>query len=220
MRRENVVPGDLVRLSAGDLVPADGFLVESRDLYVQQAALTGESMPAEKQAPRRAGEPNPETPNWVFLGTSVVSGTAIVRVTATGARTSFGFIGAKLRERTGDTEFERGLKQFGMLIMRAVLFLVLFILVVRVALHKDAFESFVFAVALAVGLTPEFLPMITSVTLGQGSGAHGAQASHREASSGDSEFRQHRHSLQRQDGNADDGSDDAALRGRCVRTSF
>jgi P-type Mg2+ transporter len=168
--RENVVPGDLVRLSAGDLVPADGFLVESRDLYIQQGALTGESMPAEKQivGGDAAGEPSPESPNWVFLGTSVVSGTAMVRVTATGSRTSFGFIGAKLRERTGETEFERGLRQFGMLIMRAVLFLVLFILLVRVALHKDAFESFVFAVALAVGLTPEFLPMITSVTLGRG----------------------------------------------------
>ncbi|MGC1616645.1 MAG: magnesium-translocating P-type ATPase [Candidatus Acidiferrum sp.] len=170
VRRENVVPGDLVRLSAGDLVPADGFLVESRDLYIQQAALTGESMPVEKEtvAGQATGEPSPESSNWVFLGTSVVSGTAIVRVTATGSRTSFGFIGAKLRERTGETEFERGLRQFGMLIMRAVLFLVLFILVVRVALHKDAFESFVFAVALAVGLTPEFLPMITSVTLGRG----------------------------------------------------
>jgi P-type Mg2+ transporter len=168
LRRETVVPGDLVRLSAGDLVPADGFLLESRDLYVQQAALTGESMPAEKHVSSTTGEPNPEMPNWVFLGTSMVSGTAIVRVTATGTRTSFGFIGVKLRERTGDTEFERGLKQFGMPIMRAVLFLVLFILVVRVALHKDAFESFVFAVALAVGLTPEFLPMITSVTLDRG----------------------------------------------------
>ena len=170
VRRENVVPGDLVQLSAGDLVPADGFLVESRDLYVQQAALTGESMPAEKQvaAGWEPGTPSPDAPGWVFLGTSVVSGTGSVRVTATGSRTSFGFIGAKLRERAGETEFERGLRQFGMLIMRAVLFLVLFILVVRVALHKDAFESFVFAVALAVGLTPEFLPMITSVTLGRG----------------------------------------------------
>jgi P-type Mg2+ transporter len=169
LRRETVVPGDLVRLSAGDLVPADGFLLESRDLYVQQAALTGESMPAEKHVSSTTGEPSPEMPNWIFLGrTSVVSGTAIVHITATGTRTSFGFIGAKLRERMGDTEFERGLKQFGMLIMRAVLFLVLFILVVRVALHKDPFESFVFAVALAVGLTPEFLPMITSVTLGRG----------------------------------------------------
>ncbi len=168
--RELLVPGDVVRLSAGDLVPADGLLIESRDLYVQQAALTGESMPVEKNIALEVytAKPSPELPNWVFLGTSVVSGTATVRVTATGSRTSFGFIGAKLRERVGETEFERGLRQFGMLIMRAVLLLVLFILVVRVALHKDAFESFVFAVALAVGLTPEFLPMITSVTLGRG----------------------------------------------------
>ncbi len=170
VRRELLVPGDLVQLSAGDLVPADGFLEESRDLYVQQAALTGESMPVEKNVVASApvAMPSPDLANYLFLGTSVVSGVATVRVTATGGQTSFGFIGAKLRERTGETEFERGLKQFGMLIMRAVLFLVLFILVVRVALHKDAFESFVFAVALAVGLTPEFLPMITSVTLGRG----------------------------------------------------
>ena len=170
IRREDVVTDDLVRLGAGDLVPADGCLLESRDLYVQEAALTGESMPVEKsaRAANEMGEKSTESPNLVFLGTSVVSGTAVARVTATGRNTSFGLIFAKLRERTGETEFERGLRQFGMLIMRAILFLILFILVVRVALHKDAFESFVFAVALAVGLTPEFLPMITSVTLGRG----------------------------------------------------
>lgn len=168
--REQVVPGDLVRLVAGDLVPADASLLESRDLYVQQAALTGESMPAEKdaQSGSTAGDNSAESPNRVFLGTSIVSGTALARVMATGIRTSFGHISAKLKERTGETQFEQGLRQFGMLIMRVVLFLVLFILVVRVALHKDAFESFVFAVALAVGLTPEFLPMITSVTLARG----------------------------------------------------
>jgi Mg2+-importing ATPase len=169
VRRENVVPGDLVRLCAGDLIPADGQLLESRDMFVQQAALTGESMPAEKAAGGATTADNsPQSPDRIFLGTSVVSGTALARITATGARTSFGLISAKLRERPPETEFERGLRQFGMLIMRAVLFLILFILVVRVALHKDAFESFLFAVALAVGLTPEFLPMITSVTLGRG----------------------------------------------------
>jgi Mg2+-importing ATPase len=127
-------------------------------------------MPVEKdvRAANELGEDAAESPTLVFLGTSVVSGTAVARITATGSRTSFGLISAKLQERTGETEFERGLRQFGMLIMRAILFLVLFILVVRVAMHKDAFESFVFAVALAVGLTPEFLPMITSVTLGRG----------------------------------------------------
>lgn len=170
VRRHLIVPGDVIRLSAGDLVPADGRLLESRDLYVQQAALTGESMPAEKEV--RAGdsatEGTPQAPNLVFLGTSVVSGTALVHVVATGRRTAFGAIAQRLVERPEETEFERGLRHFGLLIMRAVFFLVLFIVAVRLALHKDAFESFVFAVALAVGLTPEFLPMITSVTLSRG----------------------------------------------------
>ncbi len=169
-KRKEVVPGDIVRLSAGDLVPADGQLIEARDLYVQQAALTGESMPAEKNV--RAGETNaegtPQAPDRVFLGTSVVSGTGIARMLATGPSTAFGAIAERLADRPEETEFQRGLRRFGLLITRTVLFLVLFILVVRIALHKDAFESFVFAVALAVGLTPEFLPMITSVTLGRG----------------------------------------------------
>jgi Mg2+-importing ATPase len=170
VRRDEVVPGDLVRLAAGDLVPADGRLLESRDLFIQQAALTGESMPVEKDAGVAIEKENtsPSAANLVFLGTSVVSGTGIVCVTATGSHTSFGLISARLRDRTGETEFERGLRQFGFLIMRVVLFLILFILIVRVALHRDAFESFIFAVALAVGLTPEFLPMITSVTLARG----------------------------------------------------
>lgn len=170
IKRSEVVPGDLVRLSAGDLVPADGQLLEARDLFVQQAALTGESMPSEKEA--RPGEKEiegtPEAPDLVFLGTSVVSGTGVVRIISTGPRTMFSDIAKRLVVRPEETEFERGLRRFGMFIMRAVFFLVLFILVVRVSMHKDAFESFVFAVALAVGLTPEFLPMITSVTLARG----------------------------------------------------
>ena len=170
IRRDEVVPGDIVRLAAGDLVPADGKLEQSRDLFVQQAALTGESMPVEKEAgdESETEEKGPAARDRVFLGTSVVSGTGLLSVTATGSRTSFGLISAKLRERAGETEFERGLRQFGLLIMRVILFLILFILIVRVALHRDAFESFIFAVALAVGLTPEFLPMITSVTLARG----------------------------------------------------
>ena len=168
LRRQLIVPGDVVRLSAGDLVPADAQLLESRDLYVQQAALTGESMPAEKEARDTSAEHTPDAPSLVFLGTSVVSGTGIARVLATGQRTSFGAIATRLVERPEETEFERGLRHFGLLIMRAVFFLVLFIIAVRMALHKDAFESFIFAVALAVGLTPEFLPMITSVTLARG----------------------------------------------------
>jgi P-type Mg2+ transporter len=170
IKRHEIVIDDVVRLSAGDLVPADSKLLESHDLYVQQAALTGESMPAEKQiSPAdKSIEGTPQDPAMVFLGTSIVSGTAIARVIATGPRTAFGAIAERLARRPEETEFERGLRRFGMLILRAVFFLILFIIVVRVALHKNAFESFVFAVALAVGLTPEFLPMITSVTLSRG----------------------------------------------------
>lgn len=170
LKRDELVPGDVVRLSAGDLVPADGRLLESRDLFVQQGALTGESMPVEKDmhVPTAESATGPSARHLLFLGTSVVSGTGILLVTETGKQTAFGAISAKLRERAGETEFERALRQFGFLILRVVLFLILFILVVRVALHRDAFESFVFAVALAVGLTPEFLPMITSVTLARG----------------------------------------------------
>lgn len=155
--RREVVPGDVFRLSAGDLVPADAELVEARDLHLHEALLTGESMPVEKRA-RDA----------VLLGTSVVSGTGMARVTATGPKTMFGGIAQRLASRAPQTEFEHGIRQFGLLILRAVVFLVLFILVISVALRRDAFESLLFAVALAVGLTPEFLPMITSVTLAQG----------------------------------------------------
>ncbi len=170
VNRDEIVPGDVVRLAAGDLVPADGILLESRDLYVQQGALTGESMPVEKDAtiPKDNTQFGPAARHLLFLGTSVVSGTGTLQILQTGKNTAFGAISLKLRERAGETEFERALKQFGFLILRVVLFLILFILVVRVALHRDAFESFVFAVALAVGLTPEFLPMITSVTLARG----------------------------------------------------
>ncbi|HTR48792.1 MAG TPA: magnesium-translocating P-type ATPase [Verrucomicrobiae bacterium] len=170
INRREVVPGDLVRLVAGDLVPADGQILDARDLYVQQAALTGESLPVEKQARREAtlNATGPDAPHLVFMGTSAVSGTATVLIMATGPRTMFGGIAERLATRPPETEFERSMKRFGLLIMRSVFFLVLFILAIRVALHKDAFESFVFAVALAVGLTPEFLPMITSVTLARG----------------------------------------------------
>jgi Mg2+-importing ATPase len=168
--RYALVPGDIIRLSAGDQVPADARLLDTRDLHLQQAALTGESMPVEKDArdlptvPRQLAEAR----NMVFLGTSVVSGTALALVVATGPATAFGDIAARLATRPPETEFERGTRHFALLILRTVLFLVLFVLVVSVALHRPAFESLLFAVALAVGLTPEFLPMITTVTLGQG----------------------------------------------------
>ncbi|MGZ4854806.1 MAG: magnesium-translocating P-type ATPase [Candidatus Angelobacter sp.] len=166
--RKKLVPGDTIRLCAGDLVPSDARLLVSRDLYVQQAALTGESLPAEKEANGEGASSTPEARNMVFMGTSVVSGTATAIIATTGRQTAFGDIADRLAARPEETAFDRGLRQFGVLIMRAVVFLVLFLLVVSVVLHRDALQSLLFAVALAVGLTPEFLPMITSVTLAKG----------------------------------------------------
>jgi Mg2+-importing ATPase len=168
-----VVPGDLIRLSAGDLVPADSRLIETRDLSVQQAMLTGESLPVDKAAPGAGSqaEPDatgPDAAQLVFLGTSVVSGTGLAIVTTTGARTLFGGIAERLSARAPESEFERGLRRFSLLILTTTITLVLFIVLVGIAFKHDAFESLLFAVALGVGLTPEFLPMITSVTLTQG----------------------------------------------------
>ncbi len=168
IRRREVVPGDIVRLSAGDLVPADARLLLARDLYVQQAALTGESLPAEKEATGEPASAKADARNMVFLGTSVVSGTATAEVAATGARTAFGDIAARLAARPEETAFDKGLRNFSHLLARTVFFLVLFLVVVSVARHRDVLQSLMFAVALAVGLTPEFLPMITSVTLSKG----------------------------------------------------
>ena len=168
IRRRDVVPGDVVRLSAGDMVPADARLLTARDLYVQQAALTGESLPAAKSASAEPASTEADASNMVFLGTSVVSGTAIAEVVATGARTAFGDIAARLSARPEETAFDKGLREFSRLLAATVLFLVLFLIIVGVLRHRDPFQSLLFAVALAVGLTPEFLPMITSVTLSKG----------------------------------------------------
>ena len=168
IRRRDVVPGDMVRVSAGDLVPADARLLIARDLYILQASLTGESLPAEKQATGEPASTKADARNMVFLGTSVVSGTATAEVVATGARTAFGDIAARLGARPEATAFDLGLRHFSQLLARTVLFLVLFLIVVSVARHRDPLQSLMFAVALAVGLTPEFLPMITSVTLSRG----------------------------------------------------
>lgn len=168
--RREIVPGDVIKLAAGDLVPADAELLQTRDLHVQQAALTGESLPVEKFA---ASDQNNKSDaendlHKVFLGTSVVSGTATAAVTTTGKNTLFGDIATRLAKRAPETEFERGTRRFGFLIMRTTLLLVLFVLMVSVLFHRPFLESLLFAVALAVGLTPEFLPMITTITLGRG----------------------------------------------------
>ena len=168
IQRRDVVPADMVRLSAGDLVPADCRLLTARDLYVLQASLTGESMPAEKEATGEPASAKADARNMVFQGTSIVSGTATAEVVQTGPRTAFGDIVSRLAARPEETAFDKGLRNFSHLLARTVFFLVLFLIFVSIARHRDVLQSLLFAVALAVGLTPEFLPMITSVTLSKG----------------------------------------------------
>jgi Mg2+-importing ATPase len=165
-----LVPGDVVLLSAGDLVPADSRLLQAKDFFVNQAQLTGEAYPVEKRADTKAGPERwtPESGHAVFMGSSVVSGSARVLIARTGNRTALGQIADSLALAPPPTAFERGTRHFGMLIMRLTLLLVLFTLLVNVAFHRPLLESFLFAVALAVGLTPELLPMVVSVTLARG----------------------------------------------------
>ena len=167
-----IVPGDIVLLAAGDLVPADSRLIEARDLYVDEALLTGEAYPAEKDAAPAAAQlrARPRShANLVFMGSSVVSGTAKALVLATGRKTQLGSIASALQKPPPPTAFAVGIQNFGMMIVKATIFLVLFVVLVNFLFHRPLLESFLFALALAVGLTPELLPMIVSVTL-----AHGA----------------------------------------------
>ena len=164
-----IVPGDVVELSAGDLVPADARVLVARDCFVNQAFLTGESFPVEKDAGESPLDAEPaDATNAVFMGTALISGSATVLVARTGANTSLGTIGGTLAHPRPPTEFERGTHAFGAMILRLTIVLVLFVMLANALLGRPVLESFLFAVALAVGLTPELLPMIVSVTLARG----------------------------------------------------
>jgi Mg2+-importing ATPase len=171
-----IVPGDLILLSAGNLIPADGRVIEAAGFQVNEASLTGESFPVEKQP----GIVPPETPvagrtNAVYLGASVQSGEAKMLAVETGSRTAFGAIVERLKARPPETEFERGIRQFGYLLIRVMIAVVLFVLAVNLLLGRPLIESLLFAVALAVGLTPELLPAIINVTLAAGARAMAEQ---------------------------------------------
>jgi len=170
VRLSEVVSGDIVYLSAGDLVPADARVVNAKDLFVNQSALTGESFPVEKTAiPLKMKDATiTEQNDSLFMGTSIVSGTATAVVVRTGGSTEYGKIAKRLIAREPETEFERGLRRFGFLIMEVILLLVLFVFLINALYKRGLLESLLFAVALAVGLTPELLPMIISVNLSKG----------------------------------------------------
>jgi len=166
---EEVTPGDVVLLQAGDVIPGDCRILESKDLFVDEAALTGESFPVEKEA----GVLPPDTAlakrtNTLFLGTHVVSGAATALVVLTGTTTEFGRVSAQLRLRPPETEFEHGVRRFGYFLMEVTLILVMAIFAINVYLHRPVLEAFLFSLALAVGLTPQLLPAIISINLAMG----------------------------------------------------
>lgn len=166
---ENVVPGDVVQLGAGATVPGDCRILESADLFVDEAALTGESFPVEKAPGTVAAEaPIARRGNALFMGTHVVSGTAVAVVARTGLETEFGRIAERLERRAPETDFERGVRHFGYTLLEITLVLVVFIFAVNVALDRPLLDSLLFTLALAVGLTPQLLPAIASVTLARG----------------------------------------------------
>ena len=165
-----VVPGDIVQLSAGSLIPADGLLLEATDFYVNQAVLTGETFPVEKMPGIvDAGAGLPQRTNCIFMGTNVRSGTALALIVETGAATAFGQVAKRLTVRPPETEFERGIRRLGYLLTRVMLILTIAVFAINVYFQKPVLDSLLFSIALAVGLTPQMLPAIISITLAKGS---------------------------------------------------
>jgi len=171
----DVVPGDIVLLSAGCLVPADGVLLEAKDFFLSESLLTGETFPVEKQpgvVPE--GAELAARTNCVFKGTSVRSGTAAALIVATGRDAEFGRIGGALLAPPPETGFERGLRHFGGLLLQIMILIVLAVLTVNILLERPTIDTLLFAIALAVGLSPELLPAILAVTLARGAQAMAA----------------------------------------------
>ena len=168
---EDIIPGDIVMLNAGDIVPGDCLLLESKDLFVDEAMLTGETFPVEKVvAVLPADTALAQRTNAVWMGTHIVSGSAKALVTLTGKGTEFGKVSERLKLKAPETEFEHGIRRFGYFLGQVTLILVVIIFAVNVYLHRPVLDSFLFSLALAVGLTPQLLPAIISINL-----AHGAK---------------------------------------------
>ncbi|HPW18993.1 MAG TPA: magnesium-translocating P-type ATPase, partial [Candidatus Aminicenantes bacterium] len=169
---EDLVPGDILLLSAGSLVPADGRVLEAKDFFVSQAALTGETFPVEKTPGTAApGAGLAARTNSVFAGTNVRSGTARVLVAVTGADTAFGLIAGRIARRPPETEFERGIRRFGLMLSEVMVALILVVFGMNVVSVKPPLDSLLFAIALAVGISPELLPAIITVNLSKGARA-------------------------------------------------
>jgi Mg2+-importing ATPase len=166
---ENIVPGDLVLLNAGNTIPGDCRLLESKDLFTNEASLTGETFPVEKKCGDLPADARlADRGNVLFMGTHVISGKARAVVVHTGLQTEFGAISQHLRQMQPETEFEAGIRKFGYLLLEVTLLLIVVIFSINVFLHKPVLDSFLFSLAIAVGLTPQLLPAIISINLAKG----------------------------------------------------
>jgi Mg2+-importing ATPase len=166
---EEIVPGDVVLLSAGDVIPGDCLLLESKELFVDEAAFTGETYPVEKNRGVIAADtPLAKRSNTLFMGAHIISGKATALVMGTAMQTEFGKISSSLRLKAPETDFEHGVRRFGYMLMEITMVLVVIIFAANVFLHKPVLDSFLFSLALAVGLTPQLLPAIISVNLASG----------------------------------------------------
>lgn len=164
-----IVTGDIISLDAGAMVPADGLLLEEEDLYINESVLTGESYPAEKSTgPLPAETPAARRQNSVFRGTSVISGTALMVAVQTGQNTLLGSIESELGQMEVENAFEKGIRKFGYMLMRIALLMAGLILLANIALGRNPLDSILFALALSVGLAPEMLPAIVTITLSAG----------------------------------------------------
>ncbi len=166
---DQLVPGDVVSLAAGHLISADCYLLTANELFVNEATLTGETFPINKQPGLLpADTPMAQRINTLFMGTSVVSGSGRAVVVQTGGHTELGHIAQRLGSTPPETDFERGIRQFGYLLMQITLVLVILIFAINVGLHKPVLTAFLFSLAIAVGLTPQLLPAIISINLAKG----------------------------------------------------
>ncbi len=166
---ESIVPGDIVKLSAGDMIPADMMIITAKDLFINQSSLTGESNPIEKFSNNDIETRNVlELKNICFLGSNVISGTAIGIVLVTGQSTYFGSIAKSLTKKQAPTTFDKGIKDFTWLMIKFIIIMVPLVFLINGLIKKDWVSAFLFATAVAVGLTPEMLPMIISANLSKG----------------------------------------------------
>src|SRR5579863_1440279 len=173
---EYVVPGDVVILSAGDVIPGDSLILDSQELFTDEAAFTGETYPVEKNVGIvDAGAGLAARTNSLFMGSHVISGKATALIIRTGKDTEFGKISDRLGSKIPETDFEKGIRHFGYMLMEITLLLVIIIFAINILLHKPALDSFLFSLALAVGLTPQLLPAIITVNLSAGARAMAKQ---------------------------------------------